>query len=192
MTFFSNLCIHFLNVKPKINQIIHGWATFFCQIGYCASPTCTALNNTALLYMQWGNIIYDEVLLFYNCTKVPSFSKYISTTFIVLWPVWIWMNFVSTNMRIKSRHKKIIRMLLQKRISPHCAHCSNLSCVRPVFMTFHSLSLNETSSARQISRVAKVKACCWRTGCTKCTTACPSKVVNSYIRNRNECASNRH
>ena len=83
--FFSNLCIHFLNVKPKINQIIHGWATFFCQIGYCASPTCTALNNTALLYMQWGNIIYDEVLLFYNCTKVPSFSKYISTTFIVLW-----------------------------------------------------------------------------------------------------------
>ena len=46
---------------------------------------CTALNTTALLYMQWGDIIYDEVLLFDNCTIVPSFSKNISKTFIVLW-----------------------------------------------------------------------------------------------------------
>ena len=60
----------------------------------------------------------------------------------------------------KKYTQKNRKCFFKKKKSPHCAHCSNLSCVRPVFMTFHSLSLNETSSARQISRVAKVKACC--------------------------------
>ena len=147
---------HF-SVKLDIVLALHAlhWTTLLCFI--CNGVTSFMMKYCYFItvpeYPHFQNI-FQQLLLFYGKN----------------------LNVVSTNMRIKNKYKKI-GMLFQKRISPHYAHCSNLSCVRPVFMTFHSLSLNETSSARQISRVAKVKACCWRTGCTKCDTACSSKIV---------------